>query len=100
MAVRRTSGCVPNVTQSTREPSGWAVGWTYFAATMMGLVGAFHALTGLVAIIDDEFFVATPNYVLQFDATLWGWIHLIVGIAVAITGGYLLTGRCSPEPWG
>ena len=76
----------------TREPSGWAVGWTYFAAMMMVLVGVFHAIAGLVAIVDDEFYVATRNYVLQFDATQWGWIHLILGIVVAVSGLYLLTG--------
>ena len=52
---------------TTRQRSGWAVGWTYFAAMMMVLVGVFHAIAGLVAIFDDEFFVATRNYVFQFD---------------------------------
>jgi hypothetical protein len=49
-------------------------------------------IAGLVAIFDDTFYVATRNYVFQFDATQWGWIHLIVGILVGISGGYLLTG--------
>jgi len=30
--------------------------------------------------------------VFQFDATAWGWIHLIIGIIVATSGAYLLTG--------
>jgi hypothetical protein len=58
----------------------------------MILVGSFHAIAGLVAIIDDEFYVATREYVFQFDATQWGWIQLIWGILVAIAGGYLVTG--------
>lgn len=81
-----------NVTTTTREPSGVAVGWTYFASMMMMLIGGFHAMAGLIAILDDEFYVATRNYVLQFDATQWGWIHLIFGTLIAIAGGYLLTG--------
>ena len=81
-----------NAPASTRQPSGAAIGWTYFAATMMILIGSFHAIVGLVAIIDDEFYVTTRNYVLQFDATQWGWIHLILGIVVAVAGGYVLTG--------
>ena len=76
----------------TRPPSGAAIGWTYFAAMMMILIGVFHAIAGLIAIVDDEFYVGTRNYVLQFDTTQWGWIHLIVGIVVAVSGGYLLTG--------
>ena len=75
-----------------QERSVWAVGWTLFAAVMMMIVGIFHALAGLIAIFDDEFYVATPNYVFQFDATQWGWIHLILGIMVAVCGGYLFRG--------
>jgi hypothetical protein len=70
---------------------GWT-GWIYFAAAMMIMVGIFHAIAGLVAILDDEFYVQTREYVFQFDATQWGWIHLILGILVAVAGGYLVTG--------
>ena len=59
---------------------------------MMVLVGSFHAIAGLIAIVDDEFYVATREYVFQLDTTQWGWIHLIWGILVAVAGGYLLTG--------
>jgi hypothetical protein len=74
------------------ERSGWAVGWIYFASVMMILIGVFHALAGLVAIFDDEFYVATRNYVLQLDVTQWGWIHLGLGVLVALCGGWLLKG--------
>jgi hypothetical protein len=59
---------------------------------MMLMIGSFHAIAGLVGIVDDEFYVATRNYVFEFDATQWGWIHLIVGIVVAVSGAYLFTG--------
>jgi hypothetical protein len=75
-----------------RDISGWAIGWTFFAATMMMLIGVFHAIAGLVAILDDNFYVTTREYVFQFDATQWGWIHLIFGILIALAGVYLLTG--------
>jgi hypothetical protein len=77
---------------ATRAPSAWAVGWIYFASAMMIMIGIFHAIAGLVALFDDTFYVATREYVFQFDATQWGWIHLIFGVLVAIAGGYLLTG--------
>ena len=84
---------VTATTATTREPSSAAVGWTYFASLMMILIGGFHAMVGFIAIFDDEFFVTTRNYVLEFDATQWGWIHLIFGTIVAISGCYLLTGN-------
>jgi hypothetical protein len=79
-----------------REPSGWTTGAVVFAGTLMLLMGAFEALQGLAAIIDDEFFVVTENYVFDLDVTAWGWIHLILGIAVAFGGYALWAGRT----WG
>jgi hypothetical protein len=75
-----------------QEPPGWAVGLIVFAAVMMMMTGVFQALAGLVAIFENEFYVATRNYLFQFDATSWGWIHLIVGVIVALAGFALLSG--------
>lgn len=75
-----------------RETSGWAIGWTIFAAVWMWLLGAFHAIAGLAGILEDEFYVVTPEYLLSFDATTWGWIHLIAGIVVVLAGVGLYSG--------
>jgi hypothetical protein len=75
------------------EASGWAVGFILFAAIMMLMAGAFQALDGLVALFNDTFYVTTRKYVFQFDATTWGWIHLIGGIVVVLAGWGLLSGR-------
>jgi hypothetical protein len=58
----------------------------------MILVGGFHAIAGLVAIIDDQFYVATREYVFQFDRSTWGWIHLILGIVLVLSGMGLFSG--------
>ena len=75
-----------------REPSGWAVGWMVFAGTMMVIQGIWWGMAGLIALINDEFFVATPNYLFRFDATSWGWVHLVVGVLVFAAGIALFTG--------
>jgi hypothetical protein len=75
------------------EPAGWAVGFTVFAAIMMLMAGAWQAISGLIAIFENEFYVTTRNYVFQFDATTWGWIHLVVGLIVAFAGWGLLSGQ-------
>ena len=75
-----------------REPSGWAIGWITFAAFMMIMIGAFHVIAGLVAIIDDNFYVVGREYVFKFDATTWGWIHLLLGILVGLAGISLFSG--------
>jgi hypothetical protein len=79
-----------------REASGWAVGFILFAGIMMVISGAFQAFSGLVALFNDSFYVATRNYVFQFDATTWGWIHLLVGLVVVLAGFAVMAGRT----WG
>jgi hypothetical protein len=74
-----------------RRSSG-AVGFAMFAGVMMIMAGIWHAIIGFVGILEDQFFVATPNYLFEFDATTWGWIHLIAGIIVAIAGFGLFSG--------
>jgi hypothetical protein len=59
----------------------------------MLMVGVFQALQGLIAIFENEFYVATRNYLFEFDATTWGWIHLVIGLLVAFAGWGLLSGR-------
>jgi hypothetical protein len=75
-----------------RETSGWAIGWTVYAAVMMIILGFFHGIAGLVGVLEDELYVATPNYLFQLDATTWGWIHLIMGIIVVLAGFALFSG--------
>ena len=67
----------------SQQPSAGAVGWTMFAGIMLILIGFFHAIAGFAGILKDEFYAVTPNYILKFDATTWGWIHLIGGVIVA-----------------
>jgi hypothetical protein len=74
-------------------PPAMAVGAIMFAGIMMIINGIFSALTGLGALIEDEFYVVLPNYILELDATTWGWIHLILGIVVTLAGFSVLTGK-------
>ena len=76
-----------------RETSGTAIGFILFTAIMMIMAGVFQAIQGLVGIFENEFYVATRNYLLKFDATTWGWIHLLVGLLVAFAGWGLFSGR-------
>ena len=83
-------------TSQQDKPSAWATGFIMFAAVLMIMAGAFQALSGLVALFQDEFYVTTPNYVLQFDTTTWGWIHLLIGLLVLFAGIAVLSG----QTWG
>ncbi len=76
----------------TQETSGWAAGWTTFAALMMIMLGFWHAIAGFAAILENEFYVIGREYVFQFDVTTWGWIHLILGVVVILAGLALFRG--------
>ena len=68
------------------ELSGWATGGLLFAATILTMVGIFQMIAGLVAIIDDEFYVVARNYTFDLDVSAWGWIHLILGGVMLAVG--------------
>ncbi|HEY5888164.1 MAG TPA: hypothetical protein VIT24_10585 [Acidimicrobiales bacterium] len=75
------------------EPSGWAIGWSAFAAFMLMLIGIFQGLAGIAAIVNDDRFVLTEDYVVKLDTTQWGWIHLIIGILVFLAGLGIFSGN-------
>lgn len=88
-------------TYRERSRSSAAVGWIMFAAIMLIMIGVFHAIAGLAGIIENEFYSVVPAagteatadvYFLQFDATTWGWIHLIGGLIVMSAGFGLFRG--------
>ena len=72
--------------------NAWATGVAIFAAALLLTAGLFQIVQGFVAIVDDEFFVRTAKYTFVFDTAAWGWIHLILGIVLALTGFFLFTG--------
>ncbi len=78
---------------SENRPSMVAIGWIAFAGSMLVLAGVFQAIAGLVAIVDDDFYVVGSKYVFEFDNTKWGWIHLILGIVVVCAGVGCFSGR-------
>lgn len=73
---------------TTATPSGW-VGWIWFAAVMLIVLGAFNVLSGLVALFRRGYYIVGDSGVLVFSLLGWGWIHLIIGV-LAIAAGIVL----------
>ncbi|WP_329215048.1 hypothetical protein OG352_05865 [Streptomyces sp. NBC_01485] len=66
----------------------WAGGLMIFAAVTLMLSGVLDIFRGIMGIAEDDIFVATRNYVFEFDLTGWGWIHLALGaVAVIVSLG-------------
>jgi hypothetical protein len=53
---------------------------------VMLIVGSLDALYGLAAILNDEVVFVGGQGVLIADVTTWGWVHFLLGSAVAATG--------------
>ena len=85
-------------TATHRRTSGGAwVGWVVFAAVIVITMGAFEAIEGLVAIFKDQYYlVPSTGLVVSVDYTVWGWVHLIIGVVSILAGIALLQGRS----WG
>ena len=78
--------------ERARPVSMWAAGFVVFAGSVMLIVGVFHAIQGLVAIFNDDFYVVARNYTFDLDTTAWGWIHLILGVLIGFAGWGVFTG--------
>ena len=82
------------------EPSGAAIGFSAFAAFMLLMIGMFQGLAGIAAIANDDRFAVTEDYIFKFDVTQWGWIHLIIGVLVILSGIGIFTGNVAARTVG
>ncbi|MFC9331152.1 hypothetical protein [Kitasatospora sp. NPDC057015] len=76
--------------------SGWVTGLALFAGVMMLVNGILDFCQGIVAVLTNDLIVTTPRYAFRFDATSWGWIHIVLGALVALAGLGVLRGAL----WG
>ncbi|MFI1713718.1 hypothetical protein ACIGW4_04880 [Streptomyces sp. NPDC053513] len=74
----------------------WAAGGTLFAGVLMLVTGFMDVFQGIAGIAEDDVYTRIGDYVFKFNLTTWGWIHLILGVIVAITGVGILKGA----EWG
>jgi hypothetical protein len=78
--------------EGAAKPTAWA-GWVMFGAIMMIVAGAFHAIAGLVALLNSGYYLVGANgFVLNINFTAWGWAHLAIGVAALVAGFGLFTG--------
>ncbi|MFJ8074830.1 hypothetical protein ACIQ7Q_13085 [Streptomyces sp. NPDC096176] len=87
-----------NATRSTEKPArggaerAWASGGTTFAGVLMLLEGILGVLAGIAALVEDDVYTRIGDYVFKFNLTTWGWIHVILGLVVAVVGWGILSG--------
>ena len=70
-------------------------GWAAFAGVMLFIVGSLDALWGLGGVLNDDIVVVGGQGAIIADITTWGWVHLILGSIMALTGIGLLMGNAA-----
>src|SRR4051812_49008515 len=65
-----------------------------FAAFLMLMLGAFQLMQGLAAIFNSNVYRVRPSgLAIHVDYTVWGWTHLLLGIAIFLAGVGVLNGN-------
>jgi hypothetical protein len=86
--------------QVYEDPSGWAA-WVVFGGMMLILIGIFHVVQGIVALVNDDYYLVTKDgLVLNLDFTTWGWTHLVLGVLLGLVGVGLLAGSTAARVAG
>lgn len=84
----------PDTDHPTRQ--GIAAGTSIGAAVLLFTVAVVSILQGLSAVANDELIIVGVEYVYEFDTTAWGWVHIVLGVVLAICAVGLMTGSA----WG
>ena len=74
------------------QVTAW-VGWVWFAGIVLVTIGFFNAISGLVAVFSPNSLVGVSDAgIVVLDVSTWGWIHLVIGVLLVLTGFALLSG--------
>ena len=82
---------------TNRSSTAWT-GWIGFAGVLMVVIGGIDFFEGLIAAIRGSYYAITPNQIIVFDTTTWGWLTLLWGI-VLVLAGYALLMRATWARW-
>ena len=91
----RTPAAEPRSAHDTerRRPAGWVLGGVVFAAMAMVMVGFFQGVEGLAAIFHQQIYLVDADFLFPFDLTIWGVVHLVVGVLLIAAGFTVRTAR-------
>ncbi|MFZ1302168.1 MAG: hypothetical protein WAQ27_06385 [Candidatus Microsaccharimonas sp.] len=74
-----------------KKGSTSVTGWTFFASTMMLVYAALLMIAGLAGIFNGDIaYRSDAGQLVIFDFATWGWIHLFLGVGMALAGGALI----------
>jgi hypothetical protein len=88
-----------STTNSSARSDRWA-GWAVFGAIMLVIAGSVNVMQGLVALLDEGYFlVPNGDDLLLVDYTAWGVVSIVWG-ALAIAAGIGVFATKGWARWG
>ncbi|MFB6873818.1 hypothetical protein [Streptomyces sp. NPDC056323] len=70
----------------------WAASGVIFAGVLLLVDGVLGVIKGISGLATDDVYARLRNYTFKFDVSSWGWIHLVLGIVLAVVGWGILKG--------
>ena len=75
------------------QRSAWA-GWIMFAGFLLMLNGFIQALEGLMGLVNEDYYTkATADLPISLSYGVWGWAHLLLGVALFAAGLGVMSGN-------
>ncbi len=68
-------------------------GWLAFAGVLILLIGVFKLIEGIWALWNKHFRADWNAVIYVFNLSAWGWIHVLLGIVLIVTGIGILGGQ-------
>ena len=68
------------------HPTALAGGIRVFAGILLVAHGLLQVLSGIAAVSDEDFFTIPPGFVYDLNVTAWGWVHIVLGLLLALVG--------------
>ncbi|MGW6376780.1 DUF7144 family membrane protein [Rhodococcus sp. NPDC055112] len=63
-----------------------AAGASVGAAVLLVTAGVLQVLQGIAAVGNDAVYTVGVDYTYKLDLSAWGWIHIVLGVAIALVG--------------
>jgi hypothetical protein len=74
------------------QRTGWT-GWIVFAGVMLLIAGSLNIFYGIIAAVNDEWVVFTNRSAVYLDVSDWGWVHIVLGGVVLLSGIGVFSGN-------
>lgn len=70
----------------------FAGGMIRVGGILLIIAGLWEGFIGTVALFKQTLYVIGAKWVAEFDLTAWGWIHILLGLALIAVGIFVLRG--------